>query len=94
MSYKLAAIRIIYLVILIAFIPILFAILNLYTNISLFHRLPLFFDFYIGYSPLSMIICGFILCFFKKQQKMVGIITIVISIAWLIFVFDELNGNF
>ncbi len=58
------------LVIIAAFIPIVFMLLKLKTNIVIFKNLPLFHQFHFVYSSIILFLSGLLLLmFFKKADK-------------------------
>ncbi|MBX3241933.1 MAG: hypothetical protein KIT80_13170 [Chitinophagaceae bacterium] len=82
------------LVIIAAFIPIIFMLLKLKTNIAAFKGLPLFHQFHLVYSSIILFISGLLLLiFFKRTDKKIGIALIVIAVLWEMYILYTLNSE-
>lgn len=82
------------LVIIAAFIPIMFMLLKLKTNIAIFKSLPLFHQFHLIYSSVILFLSGLLLLiFFKRFNKIIGIIMMVSAVLWEIYVVYALHSE-
>lgn len=82
------------LIIIAAFIPIIFMLLKLETSISIFRELPLFHQFHLFYSSIIIFISGLLLViFFKKTDKKIGVFLMIIAVLWEIYILYALNSE-
>ena len=85
-----------YLLVIVAVIPLILFILRFSVKIPIkvFGEYPFLHDFIQVYSPLILIGSGILtLVFAKRRYKLIGILFIVISIAWYIYLMKIIEAK-